>query len=322
MKRKLKIVFMGTPEFAVASLQGILEKGYDIVGVVTAPDKPAGRGKKLKKSAVKVFSEEHGLKILQPTNLKDEKFVEEFRSLNANLGVVVAFRMLPEVIWTMPEYGTFNLHASLLPDYRGAAPIHHAIMNGEKKTGVTTFFLKHEIDTGDIIFRDEVEIGEKETTGELYERLMNIGASLVVKTASAIEDNSLVLKRQDKFVNESTILNAAPKISKEDTKIDWHKSVRQVYNKIRGLSPNPAATASIMDENGQTKQIKIYHASMILGEIDRVPGTIETDGKSYLLVNCADGKISIEQLKIQDRKKVKVRDFLNGMSNTNDWKFI
>jgi methionyl-tRNA formyltransferase len=322
MKRKLKIVFMGTPEFAVASLSGILEKGYDIVGVVTAPDKPAGRGKKPKKSAVKVFSERHGLKILQPTNLKDEKFVEEFRSLNANLGVVVAFRMLPEVIWAMPEYGTFNLHASLLPDYRGAAPIHHAIMNGEKKTGVTTFFLKHKIDTGDIIFRKEVEIGEKETTGELYYRLMNIGASLVVKTASAIEDNSLVLKRQDEFVDESTILNAAPKISKEDTKIDWRQSVREVYNKIRGLNPNPAATASLMDEGRKTRQIKIYKSDTCFDKPYLEPGSIETDGKNYLFVNCSDGKISIEELKIQDRKKVKIRDFLNGIPITNDWKFI
>ncbi len=313
---------MGTPEFAVASLSGILEAGYEVVGVVTAPDKPAGRGKKLKKSAVKIFSDEHGLKILQPTNLKDEGFVEELCSLNANLGVVVAFRMLPEVIWTMPEYGTFNLHASLLPDYRGAAPIHHAVMNGEKKTGVTTFFLQHAIDTGDIIFREEVAIGGDETTGELYERLMAKGALLVVKTLSAIEKDNYTLRNQHEFVDDSTILHDAPKLTKEDARIDWNNTVNEVYNKIRGLNPFPGAVSVLKSENDEKKNVKIYRGHRFYEKKHAVPGSIETDGKSYLLVSCNDGSIKIDELKFQDRKKMKIVDFLNGTSISNAWKFI
>lgn len=313
---------MGTPEFAVASLSKIIEAGYDVVGVVTAPDKPAGRGKKVSKSAVKVLAEKNNLTILQPWNLKDEKFLDEFRALNANVGVVVAFRMLPEAIWSMPAYGTFNLHASLLPNYRGAAPIHHAVMNGEKETGVTTFFLKHEIDTGDVVFQEKVTIGDYETTGELYERLMKIGADMVVKTLKSIEEDNYVLQNQSDMLLPEVKIQSAPKIKKEDAVIDWKQPAFAIVNKIRGLNPSPGASAKIESPEGKEHFLKLYKSRLITDASIGKAGEIETDSKSYLYVFTGNGKVMIEELQMQGRNRVKIVDFLNGYSISNHWRFF
>ncbi len=243
--QQLRIVYMGTPDFAVPPLKILVESGYDIAAVITAPDKPKGRGQKMAVSAVKDYALEAGLHIMQPTNLKDETFIEELRKLNANLQIVVAFRMLPEVVWRMPEIGTFNLHGSLLPQYRGAAPIHWAVINGEKETGLTTFFLKHEIDTGNIIMQEKEEILRKDTTGTLYQRLMQMGAGLVLKTVKAIENEDYTLIEQD--TNQE--LKHAPKLFKENTEIDWNKPAEEVYNFVRGLNPFPSAWTILNDKN-------------------------------------------------------------------------
>ncbi|MBP9151318.1 MAG: methionyl-tRNA formyltransferase, partial [Flavobacteriales bacterium] len=243
---KERIVFMGTPDFAVATLKALLDAGANVVGVITAPDKPAGRGMKLQPSAVKQFAVENDLNVLQPTNLKSEEFLSELSALKATLQVVVAFRMLPEVVWNMPEKGTFNLHASLLPQYRGAAPINWAVMNGETESGVTTFFLQHQIDTGNIIFQEKVAIGESETAGELHDKLMNVGAGLVVKTLEAIENGNAPSIPQNTIVGE---LQEAPKIFKETCKIDWNKSANAVFNHVRGLSPYPTAFTTLVSSD-------------------------------------------------------------------------
>lgn len=319
-KQKLRIVFLGTPEFAVASLSKIIDAGYEVVGVVTAPDKPAGRGKKIRKSPVKIFAEAHGLTILQPWNLKDKDFIDAFQALNANIGVVVAFRMLPQVIWSMPYLGTFNLHASLLPDYRGAAPIHHAVMNGEKVTGVTTFFLKHEIDTGDVILQEKVQIGESETTGDLYQRLMVLGAEQVEKTLNLIETDNFKLKMQGDLVPQGKELHSAPKIVKADTTINWDMTTAEVYNKIRGLNPNPGATTELISPNGDRLFVKIFHATKIYGQAINPTGKIITDQKTFLTVSTSDGEISIKDLQLQGRKRMKIVDFLNGVKIDNQWR--
>lgn len=313
---------MGTPEFAGASLKRLIDEGLNIVGVVTAPDKPAGRGKKMKASFVKIMAEEHGLKVLQPTNLKDSVFLEDFKSLNANLGIVVAFRMLPEVVWSMPELGTFNLHASLLPNYRGAAPINHAIMNGETETGVTTFFLKQEIDTGDIIYSESLPIGKDETFGELHDRLMNLGASLVIKTLRAIESNQIILKKQDALIGNDENLKGAPKIYKEDCKIDWANDVMHIYNKIRGLSPYPAAFTEVCTSDNVVYKIKIYKADYVICETKRPAGSIETDGRSGLSLYCNNGKINILELQVSGKKRMDIKSFLNGFNFNADWKLF
>jgi methionyl-tRNA formyltransferase len=313
---------MGTPEFAVDSLKNIINAGYEVVGVVTAPDKPAGRGKKITQSAVKILAMNFDLPVLQPTNLKDEKFVEEFRALNANVGVVVAFRMLPEVIWSMPAFGTFNLHASLLPNYRGAAPIHRAIMNGEKETGVTTFFLKHEIDTGDVIFQEKVKIGDDETTGELYERLKVLGGELVLKTLKSIQEQSYVLKNQNDLVTNDDVIYSAPKIEKEDTTIDWKMPAYVIVNKIRGLNPVPGANTKLFAPNGKEYFLKVYKSTAIYDSSIGISGEVETDGKSYLIVNSGNGKVKLEELQIQGRRKVNIIDFLNGFELTDKWLFL
>lgn len=314
---------MGTPEFAAASLQQLIHEGLDIVGVITSPDKPAGRGKKLKASAVKLLASSNGLKVLQPVNLKDPAFLEEYKSLNANLGVVVAFRMLPEVVWTIPEFGTFNLHASLLPNYRGAAPINHAIMNGETETGVTTFFLKHEIDTGDIIFNEKIQIGKDETFGELHDRLMVSGADLVLKTVSAVQNNALSpVSQSELMLFEQSNLKNAPKIYKEDCRIDWSADVAVVYNKIRGLSPYPAAYTTLSDTKGNDYLIKIYKADFSLSKHPEKPHLLQTDGKSTLSVSCNDGVIKILELQVSGKKRMDIRSFLNGFPLSNDWKVM
>jgi methionyl-tRNA formyltransferase len=285
---KLRIIFMGTPEFAVPSLDILVENNYDVVGVITAPDKPGGRGQQLQKSAVKVAAEKNGLKILQPTNLKAPEFIDELRSLNANLQIVVAFRMLPEAVWSMPSIGTFNLHASLLPQYRGAAPINWAIINGETETGVTTFFLKHEIDTGNILFQEKETILPDDDAGTLYERLMKKGAGLVLKTVKAIEGGDYTPQSQ---ITDRE-LRHAPKIFRETCMIDWNKNSRDVVNFVRGLSPYPAAWTTI---NGKT--YKVFKVSI---------------GEGDLKLKTADGYVSIEELQPEGKKRMKTSEFLRG----------
>lgn len=310
---------MGTPEFAATSLERIIEAGYEIAGVVTSPDKPAGRGRKLTASSVKKLALENGLTILQPKNLKSPEFVENLRSLKANLGVVVAFRMLPEIIWSLPEYGTFNLHASLLPDYRGAAPIQHAIMNGEKETGVTTFFLKHEIDTGDVIFRKRVQIGDSESAGELHDKLMVHGADLVIETLKAIETETVEVKKQGELIDLGKSLYPAPKIYKDDCKLDWNNSSIEIYNKIRALSPSPGAFTYLKDPNGNLHKVKIYKSER-KDEIGKLtPGRIKIIGNNQLLIDCADGKIRITEIQSEGKKRMNIIDFINGFPISDEW---
>ena len=300
----MKIVFMGTPDFAVASLNALVEAGFDIVGVVTASDKPAGRGQKLNESAVKQYAVSKGIKVLQPLKLKDPLFIEELKALNADLQVVVAFRMLPEMVWDMPAKGTINLHASLLPQYRGAAPINHAIINGEKESGVTTFFLKHEIDTGDVIFSESVSIADDETAGDLHDKLMNVGAGLLVKTVKAIEADSYTEQAQP----QSTELKHAPKIFKEHCLIDWNQPVHKIYNQIRGLSPYPTAFTKLND-----KTLKVFKATFEEKEPGISPGSFLSDGKTYLKFATKDGFIKLTDLQYEGKKRMQVDEFLRGM---------
>jgi len=315
----MKIVFMGTPDFAVASLEAIIKAGHDVVAVVTAPDKPAGRGQKLTVSAVKEYALLHNLYILQPEKLKDENFIQALKQLNADVFVVVAFRMLPEVVWSMPPKGTFNLHASLLPQYRGAAPINRAIMNGEKETGVTTFFIEKDIDTGKILFSEKTPIAENETAGELHDRLMKIGGELVVKSLAAIESGNYKETSQQELLEMGTLLKSAPKIFKDDCRIDWNKNVEEVYNHIRGLSPYPAAFTAFVSPEGELYSVKIYHCLMQAKEHSLNPGTIETDNRSYINIAAKGGLISITELQLSGKKKMSVKDFLLGFKIEGNW---
>lgn len=300
----MKIVFMGTPDFAVASLSALQQAGLSIVGVVTAADKPAGRGQKLNESAVKKYAVENGLRVLQPLKLKDPVFIEELKSLEADLFVVVAFRMLPEIVWQMPSKGTINLHGSLLPQYRGAAPINHVIINGEQETGVTTFFLKQEIDTGDIIFTDNVEITETETAGTLHDKLMVVGANLLVKTVKAIEADDYNEVPQP----ESEELKYAPKIFKDYCKIDWNQTNQTVYNHIRGLSPYPTAFTTLNDKN-----FKIFNAEPEDKEPGISTGAFLTDGKTYLKFATKDGFIKVTDVQFEGKKRMLIDELLRGM---------
>lgn len=303
VEKKLRIVFMGTPEFAVPSLKILLDHQYQVAGVITAPDKPAGRGLQIQQSAVKKFALENGLPVLQPRNLKDEQFLAELKSLQADLQIVVAFRMLPAGVWQMPTIGTFNLHGSLLPQYRGAAPINWAIINGEQVTGVTTFFLQQEIDTGKILFQEKITIHEDETAGELHDRMKIIGASLVLKTVMAIEQGTINATEQ--IVN--CPLNKAPKLFTEHCLIDWNQPVAVIYNLIRGLSPYPAAFTLL---NG--KVMKILIAKKISGNAKNQPGEIVTDGKTFLHFAALDGMIAVEKIKMEGKKEMSVQEFLRG----------
>lgn len=304
----LRIVFMGTPEFAAASLQALVESGANVVGVVTMPDKPAGRGQKLRMSAVKEYALSQSLPILQPERLKDETFLAQLKALKADLQIVVAFRMLPEVVWSMPPFGTFNLHASLLPQYRGAAPINWAIINGEKETGVTTFFLQHDIDTGNIIFQERTDIGEDENIGSLYDRLMTIGSQLVLKTVNAIANGTVQSVPQD----NSLPLKPAPKIFKETCQIDFTKKRAQVRNLIRGLSPYPAAWMNITLADNSTTTLKVFAATLD-DDTALQPGQMHTDGKHFLKVGCADGAIALTDVQMAGKKRMAIKDFLNGI---------
>ena len=303
----MKIVFMGTPEFAVPSLKILVENGYDIVGVVTSTDKYGGRGKKkLLESAVKRYAAEAGLRVLQPERLKRQDFIDELRALNADLQIVVAFRMLPEVVWNMPPMGTVNLHGSLLPQYRGAAPINWAVIKGEKETGLTTFKLKHAIDTGDLIHQARVPIGPNETAGELHDRMMLVGANLVLKTVGDIEDGNVIEQAQDE-----TLVSHAPKIYHEDCKLDFQQSAADVHNKIRGLSPYPSAWTTLDEQ-----QFNILRSEIIDSEGETMqeyhPGKLDLSNKGQMRVDCLDGQLSILEGQLQGRKRMKIKDLLNG----------
>ncbi|MFC3562581.1 methionyl-tRNA formyltransferase [Pedobacter jamesrossensis] len=300
----MKIVFMGTPDFAVASLDALVQANFNVVAVITAPDKPAGRGQKLNESAVKKYAVEKGIPVLQPEKLKNPDFLEELKSYQADLQVVVAFRMLPEVVWAMPAKGTINLHGSLLPQYRGAAPINHAIINGEKESGVTTFFLTHTIDTGDIILSDSTPIANDETAGELHDKLMVIGANLLVKTVTAIADGNFTEQPQP----QSDTLKHAPKIFKDDCKIDWNNSSQTVYNLIRGLSPYPKAFTLLND-----KTLKVFKAELEDKEPGIAAGGFLTDGKTYLKFATKDGFIKLLDIQYEGKKRMLIEDFLRGM---------
>ena len=314
-KQNLRIVFMGTPDFAVESLKILVENGFNIVGVITAPDKPAGRGQKLRKSPVKVYAESQGLKILQPVNLKNRDFIEELRALKADLQIIVAFRMLPEVVWNMPPLGTFNLHGSLLPQYRGAAPINRAVMNGEKETGVTTFFLRHEIDTGNIILQEKITIGHDDNAGTVHDKLMVAGARLVLKTVNLILEGKVETIPQEK-VAEGVELKSAPKIFKNDCRIDWSDTAEAIHNKIRGLSPYPTAWTEFEMQDGKRLQVKIYE-SELLPDVDLTPGETETDGRKYLRIGAGEGSIGIKRLQLAGKKQMAVEDFLRGFDMQN-----
>ncbi len=304
---KLKIVFMGTPEFAVGILDTICQNKYEVVGVITAADKPAGRGQKVSTSAVKEYAVANNLKLLQPTNLKDETFIEELKLLNANLFVVVAFRMLPEVVWKMPKLGTFNLHASLLPQYRGAAPINWAIINGEEKTGVTTFFIDDKIDTGAMILQAETPISKNESAGELHDRLMKIGSNTVLESLALIENGNAKPQQQD----DSLITKTAYKLNKENCKIDWSKSGVEIYNHVRGLSPYPASWTILKDGENEWN-IKIYESELLDEKHDYKLGTVITT-KKELSIAVKNGLLSVKVLQFPGKKKMKIHELLNGV---------
>jgi len=305
--RELRIVFMGTPDFAVATLDAILKANFNVVGVITAPDKPAGRGQKIQQSAVKKYALQKGLNILQPTNLKNEDFLKELEILKANLQIVVAFRMLPTIIWKMPEYGTFNLHASLLPNYRGAAPINWAIINGETKTGVSTFFIDEKIDTGNIILQEEISISEDETVGELHDKLMTIGSELVVKTLKLISEDTIVTTKQPEIEEK-----LAPKIFTETCKINWNASVNSIYNLIRGLNPYPTAWTTLINNKEEIK-VKIFEVKKEVIQHSFTNGFILTS-KNELKIAAKDGFIIVKSLQLAGKKKMDIKSLLNGFT--------
>lgn len=311
--KDLRIVFMGTPEFAVASLKGLVENGYNVVGVVTAPDRPAGRGQQLHQSDIKKYALICGLPVLQPEKLKDEQFLEELKSLNADIQIIVAFRMLPEVVWKMPPMGTFNLHGSLLPHYRGAAPLNWAIINGDQETGVTTFLLKQEIDSGNILFREKIAIGPEDTIGDIHDKLMIIGANLVLKTIDALADGTVTPLPQNLETIDPARLHA-PKIFKENCKIDWNKPAASINNLIRGLCPYPSAWCTL-HRLGSEISVKIFRAQVEVVNHNCQPGEILSDNKKHLKIACCDGFLYINDLQISGKKRMGITEFLRGFAN-------
>ena len=303
MPEKLRIIFMGTPEFAVPSLRSLVESNSNVIAVITVPDKPAGRGQKQMSSPVKIYAEEQGIPVLQPEKLKNSEFIAQLKALNADLQVVVAFRMLPEIVWNMPKYGTFNLHGSLLPQYRGAAPINWAVINGETESGVTTFFIEKEIDTGKIIFQERDPISPDDDAGSVYERLMEIGGKLVLKTVRAIEEGNYPQEAQD----ESKEIKLAPKIFRETCEIDWTKPAEKIHNFVRGLSPYPAAWTTL---NGLS--CKIFKTSMTEDSSAGEPGEFRTDNKTFLQFRTGDFWLAVEVLQLEGKKKMAIGDFLRG----------
>lgn len=322
MVKENSIIFFGTSEFAVASLDKLISEGINVKAVVTVPDKPAGRGKKLQPSPVKVFASGKEIEILQPDELNDKEFIEKLSSFNANLFVVVAFRKLPKEIWNLPELKTINLHASLLPDYRGAAPINWAIINGEKITGVTTFFINDNIDQGGILFSEKVDIEEDETFGELYDRLKLIGAELLVKTVKSVFNGSYSVVEQNNLENTKT-LNKAPKIQKNDCKIDWTKNAESIVNLIRGLSPVPAANAIFKnEESGEEIYLKIYRAGYEISKSNNQAGDIITDNQTFLKVCVNNGYVFLKEIQLSGKNKMSIEAFLRGNRFNGSWKAI
>jgi methionyl-tRNA formyltransferase len=317
----LKIIFLGTPLFAVASLDILVKHGFNVAAVVTAPDKPAGRGQQMHQSEVKTYALQKQIPVFQPEKLGDNGFLNEVKAIGADLQIVVAFRMMPEKLWSMPPLGTFNLHASLLPQYRGAAPINHAIMQGEKETGVTTFFLKHEIDTGDILFQEKIAIGENETAGELHDRLMVAGAKLVLKTTEHICRGEIESKPQQAFAAPGS-LKAAPKIFKNDCIIEWSAGPQKIHDFIRGLSPHPAAFTELMDPNGKKYQLRIFKGLPVSGEHQSLPGMVETDRKNYLRIFCTGGYIEVLELQLAGKKKMSTGELLRGFHIDEEWRAV
>ncbi|MBQ6037224.1 MAG: methionyl-tRNA formyltransferase [Bacteroidaceae bacterium] len=316
-KKELRIVYMGTPDFAVESLRCLVEGGYNVVGVITMPDKPAGRGHKIQYSPVKLYALEHQLPLLQPEKLKDESFIEALRAWKADLQIVVAFRMLPEVVWAMPRFGTFNLHASLLPQYRGAAPINWAVINGETETGITTFFLKHEIDTGEVIQQVAIPIADTDDVGTVHDKLMVLGGKLVIETVEAILNGTVKSIPQEDMITES--LRPAPKIFKETCRIDWQKPLKQIYDFVRGLSPYPAAWTELQKPDGSVEMLKVYQTAKI-PEAHQLPyGTLRTDSKTYLHVAVEGGFIAILSLQLPGKKRLKIDELLRGYKITNEF---
>ena len=310
----MRIVFMGTPEFAVASLDILIKNNYNVVGVITAPDKPAGRGQEMQQSEIKKYALQHNLKLLQPEKLKDENFISELKNLRPDLQFVVAFRMLPEVVWDLPPMGTINLHASLLPKYRGAAPINWAIINGEKESGVTTFKLKHQIDTGNILYQEKIQIENTTTAGELHDKLMHTGAELILKTVKALERNFANKTEPEFLLQDETLACHAPKIFKDDCLINWSKPAEEIYNKIRGLSPYPAAYSQLKNGENILQVVKIFAAEFELLKPFQPNGSLLTDNKNFLKVYCEDGLIEIKEIQLQGKKKMQIKDFLRGFS--------
>ncbi|MBT8280502.1 MAG: methionyl-tRNA formyltransferase [Muriicola sp.] len=305
--RSLRIVFMGTPDFAVATLAALVESDYSVVGVITAPDRPAGRGRSLRESAVKKYAVEKGLVVLQPTNLKNTDFLEELKALKANLQIVVAFRMLPKVVWAMPEYGTFNLHASLLPDYRGAAPINWALINGESKTGVTTFFIDEKIDTGAIIMQSECEINDDDNAGALHDRLMQAGAELVLATVDKIAEDEVKTYTQ----KDLKTVHAAPKLTKENCQIQWDQPLKSIYNHIRGLSPYPTAWTNLV--NGEDEiYLKVYVADYVEEEHSTLPGKVLNE-KSKIRIAVKGGYLDLTEIQLPGKRKMTAKEVLNGL---------
>ncbi len=321
-QKELRIVYMGTPDFAVEPLKALCGNGYNVMAVVTAPDKPAGRGRKLKSSPVKQFADSNNISVLQPTNLKDEGFVNELKSLNADIFVVVAFRMLPKVVWQIPKLGTFNLHASLLPQYRGAAPINWAIINGEQKTGVTTFLIDEKIDTGSILLKQEIDIQPNETAGELHDRLMQIGATVVVKTVEMLREGAEPTP-QSKLVGEDEKLKPAPKLFRENLRINWALPAIEVHNFIRGLSPYPAAWTEMVDDARNTVSVKVYRSSLVdKNQQELSEGTILTDGKSYIHVVCGKGIVAVDELQLAGKRRLSAKEFLVGFNRLASNHFV
>ena len=318
-KEDLRIVYMGTPDFAVESLRCLVEGGYNVVGVITMPDKPAGRGHKLQFSPVKQYALEHSLPLLQPEKLKDEAFVEALREWKADLQIVVAFRMLPEVVWNMPRLGTFNLHASLLPQYRGAAPINWAVINGDTETGITTFFLRHEIDTGEVIQQVRIPIADTDDVGIVHAKLMMLGGKLVTETVDAILNDAVKPIPQEEMAVVGE-LRPAPKIFKDTCRIDWNQPVKRIYDFIRGLSPYPAAWSELVQPDGETVVMKIFETEKIIQSHQLTPGTLLTDGKTYIHVAAADGIIGIRALQLPGKKRLKTDELLRGFRLTEEFR--
>lgn len=306
-KKDLRIIYMGTPDFAVAPLKALVEGAFNVVAVVTMPDKPAGRGMKMQASPVKTYAQEHDIPVLQPEKLKDESFLDDLRAFKADLQIVVAFRMLPVVVWDMPPMGTFNLHASLLPQYRGAAPIHWAVMNGETETGVTTFFLQHEIDTGDLLLQERISIGPDEDTGSVHDRLMALGAEVVCRTVDALLES-----RVQPVPQPAVEIRPAPKLFKDNTRIDWARGSAELHNFIRGLSPFPAAWTGMHAKDGSVTGVKVFEARPEAATHDLKPGTLVVEGKKVLKVAVGDGFICLERFQLAGRKALRADEFLRG----------